>query len=676
MKRRSNCIAALIVGWSWFAAAAMGAADPGLKLTLESADGKITDSRVARLPAICVPGKLAASPFLSGPRFRATWSGEINLKLRDEFTFTAQGRGEVELTLAGEQILLASGDDLSKPTSKPAKLKKGANQIVVKYTAPADGDAVLRLYWTPKKSFLQPIPPTLLTHQTDDALAQSVLVREGRTLFATLRCGKCHLADPKQTLAMPELAMDAPNLDDAGSRLNAGWIAKWIENPRSIRPDASMPRVPNDAAAVRDIAAYLASPKQPAALAAPADSGKADEGARLFATLGCIVCHTTPDAPADANRTPLDYVKAKWKPATLREYLLEPERHYQWTRMPNFKLTSDEASALNDFLLARAPDPVPTDAAAGDPKHGEKLFASSGCANCHAPDRQTSLRAPSLSALKSRGAWDRGCMSQKVDPFGHSPDFGLSDQQRNAIRAFGQTDLSSLSRDAAPEFAERQITMLRCTACHTRDAQQDLWSTLSDEVNALAPPVADPKSDADQTRPTLTWVGEKLRPDWITQFISGKLDYKPRPWLPARMPAFASRAKLLADGLSLEHGYPLPISDEPPADPELAKIGMKLIGRNGGFSCNQCHAINKSPALVPFDSPAPNFMYVTERLRKDYYHRWMRNPQAFQPGTKMPTFPDSNGKTSFKDILDGDADKQFEAIWQYARGGRSILPPE
>ena len=142
------------------------------------------------------------------------------------------------------------------------------------------------------------------------------------------------------------------------------------------------------------------------------------------------------------------------------------------------------------------------------------------------------------------------------------------------------------------------------------------------------------------------------------------------------LPAFASRASLLAQGLSLEHGYPIAIPDEPPADPELTKIGVKLIGRNGGLSCNQCHAINRSPALVPFDSPAPNFMYVTERLRKDYYHRWTRNPQVLQPGTKMPTFADAEGKTAFKDILGGDASAQFEAIWQYLRAGRNIVPPE
>jgi mono/diheme cytochrome c family protein len=162
----------------------------------------------------------------------------------------------------------------------------------------------------------------------------------------------------------------------------------------------------------------------------------------------------------------------------------------------------------------------------------------------------------------------------------------------------------------------------------------------------------------------------------MADFIGGKIDYKPRPWLVARMPAFASRATLIAQGLSLEHGWPLAEEAEPPIDADLAAIGKKLAGRAGGFSCNQCHAINKTPALVPFDSPAPNFMYVHERLRKDYYHRWVADPQKYQPGTKMPTFRDAHGQTAYKDILNGDAHDQFEAIWQYLRAGRDIVSPE
>ena len=180
----------------------------------------------------------------------------------------------------------------------------------------------------------------------------------------------------------------------------------------------------------------------------------------------------------------------------------------------------------------------------------------------------------------------------------------------------------------------------------------------------------------EQVRPLLTWVGEKLQTRWMSDFIAGKIDYKPRPWLKARMPAFASRAQEIAQGMTLEHGLPLTDPPEPPVDTDLAAIGRKLAGRNGGLSCNQCHSINQSPALVPFDSPSINFMYVNERVRKEFYHRWTLSPSKYFPGTRMPTYADGDGKTGYKTILDGDANRQFEAIWQYLRAGRAIAPPE
>ena len=69
-------------------------------------------------------------------------------------------------------------------------------------------------------------------------------------------------------------------------------------------------------------------------------------------------------------------------------------------------------------------------------------------------------------------------------------------------------------------------------------------------------------------------------------------------------------------------------------------------------------------------------MYVDERIRKDFYHRWVRNPQKYLPNTRMPTYADGEGKTAYKTILEGDARQQFEAIWQYLRAGRGIVPPE
>ena len=258
----------------------------------------------------------------------------------------------------GVSVLKGSGTDLASKTSESVKLKKGANEIVVHYVAPADGDAMIRLSWAGRNKPFDPIPPMVLTHDDDPFLSQQSLIRQGRELFATWRCVKCHA--PSETVqtgagSMPEMSIDAPNLDDVGSRLNPQWMARWIADPKSLRPDATMPRViardgarPAESVAA-DIAAYLATRKS--AMARATDSIDLSDtnvvaGERLFLALGCIACHTMPPAKEDANARLVAFCHHEVRAGALREYLKTPEAHFAWTRMPNFHLSDDEAGKV------------------------------------------------------------------------------------------------------------------------------------------------------------------------------------------------------------------------------------------------------------------------------------------------------------------------------------------
>ena len=126
-----------------------------------------------------------------------------------------------------------------------------------------------------------------------------------------------------------------------------------------------------------------------------------------------------------------------------------------------------------------------------------------------------------------------------------------------------------------------------------------------------------------------------------------------------------------------QHGFPLdptpgalassgsPVFGHDKPDPATLKAGETLIGENGGFNCIQCHGIGERPATAVFEAPAPNLAYAHERLRKEYYHRWMLFPQRIDPETKMPRFADDEGKTPLTEFFGGKASEQFEAIWEY-----------
>ncbi|HSU67235.1 MAG TPA: hypothetical protein VLJ39_10200 [Tepidisphaeraceae bacterium] len=225
---------------------------------------------------------------------------------------------------------------------------------------------------------------------------------------------------------------------------------------------------------------------------------------------------------------------------------------------------------------------------------------------------------------------------------------------------------------------------MRCTACHARDGiESQIAQGLDAESQALHqkfpnPPVTEKDLiAADQHPPMLTWVGEKLRPQWMSRFVGGQIQYKPRYYLRARMPGFAARAGLISAGLAEEHGYAADRDPEPKPDAAQAEIGRTLSGKtpNQGFSCVQCHSVGDMPPFAAFEAPSINFKYVADRLRHEYYMRWVLNPQRIDPTTKMPRFGDDEGKTGLP-ALDHDAVKQFEAIWQYLLEGEHIQPPQ
>jgi mono/diheme cytochrome c family protein len=141
------------------------------------------------------------------------------------------------------------------------------------------------------------------------------------------------------------------------------------------------------------------------------------------------------------------------------------------------------------------------------------------------------------------------------------------------------------------------------------------------------------------------------------------------PDVTARMPAFPSRAKLLAEGIAALHGSTMETPSVEP-DPDLVKIGAELAGVTG-YACIACHAVGDQPALAAFEGQGPNLQLAGERLREDYYHRWMHWPQRVIPTTIMPKYTTTKDQALNSTILDGKPDAQFKAIWAYLQSLRN-----
>jgi len=192
-------------------------------------------------------------------------------------------------------------------------------------------------------------------------------------------------------------------------------------------------------------------------------------GGALFANLGCVACHTKPDADGEDShqRVPLRHVKAKWHPAALAEFLKDPAESYRWIRMPHFRLSDTEAKQLASYLLSTGTQEFSA-GPEGDSARGLQLMISSNCLSCHAG--APPVNTPTLAATLTSG-WSKGCLAPDAAARGKAPDFRFSSAQRAALVAFVASGFDSLKHDVPAEFAARQIKNLRCSACHGSDGR-------------------------------------------------------------------------------------------------------------------------------------------------------------------------------------------------------------
>lgn len=636
--------------------------EPGVLFQCRTLEKPQGDSDVTVVPALAlyVSRGQAPTPFLTPGRFAAEWSGYVSTELRGEYLFQVELAGDLKLEVNGQPLALK--ENAGALRSDLVGLKKGTNSLHATFTAPATKDAFLRIDWIPKGGFPSPIPSQALSHASDaPGLQRGHELRLGRNLFLEYRCARCHLPE-KPLLPTAEAAMDGPSFDGIGSRLNASWMAEWIADPKRLRPTARMPRIFHTRSREQSesIAAFLASlkaagPSVPKSVPAAAADGAAasgddpkENGKRRFDELHCQSCHNVPGAAdSDPARVSLEILGQKYTSGALAEFLMQPDAHFTWTRMPNFKLSRLEATELAAYLLPAPAQPAVAPAPAATPERlaeGRRLVQTSGCLNCHTSSSlENKFTAKPLDAL-APNRWDKGCLAASGDE--QAPFFGLTSAERAALQRVASFR-DALTRETPAEFAARHLQTLRCGECHGKF----------------------------EGFPSLTAMEGKLKPEWTKAFLAGELSYRPRPWLPARMPAFARHAQSLAAGMAMLHGVPPSTPPEPAHDPAAAAIGQKLVAAQGGLSCISCHAIAKVAATQVFENAGINLAYANARLLKPYFERWVRNPLAIDPVSKMPVFFDEELRSPLTDFYDGDGARQIEALWQYLRLGDKMPPP-
>jgi mono/diheme cytochrome c family protein len=308
---------------------------------------------------------------------------------------------------------------------------------------------------------------------------------------------------------------------------------------------------------------------------------------------------------------------------------------------------------------------------------GRELFETTGCAACHElkKDGQT-LAAKSLSKELPKLKVSGGCLSE--NPTGKNPHFAFNARQRESLVAALKSLTGNPPKPEAAGAAHRQLARLACYACHQRGTvggepgteiggvEEDRMQWLSAEVKEMG--------DEGKLPPVLTGVGGKLRDEWFKEVL--EKGTKIRSYMYARMPQFGVhnlgdiQASLTAADLPTQAKRP-DVSFGDFDEKRVKATGRRLVGATG-LGCIKCHSFNgkTTPGVRSIDMNT-----MTKRLREDWFHHYLIDPQLYRPRTRMPTaWP--NGKSVLPKVLAGDTDKQIRSIWEFLTDGEQAILPD
>jgi mono/diheme cytochrome c family protein len=293
---------------------------------------------------------------------------------------------------------------------------------------------------------------------------------------------------------------------------------------------------------------------------------------------------------------------------------------------------------------------------------GQQLFASLGCADCHAFEPEGQRVSSTLEAA----AWSkldptRGCLS--ATDTGAAPNYELTAAQRRSLAA--SIERNRLPSDRA-SLIDLTLKAANCYACHERDGVGGPELVRTAFFQTTTPEMGNEGS----IPPPLTGVGDKLTDTYFAKVLSDGANM--RPYMKTRMPAFGyDRMKLLHQRLIKQDRESTEIAEVLNSTLSQRQAHGRVLVGNDGLACIKCHTYGgeSTPGIQAID-----MLEMPARLRKDWFVRYQLDPQTYRPGTRMPaSFP--NGVSVLPSIADGDASYQILAMWDYLQlGDRSRVP--
>lgn len=666
-------------------------------------------------------------PRLAAGGHRIQWQGRLWVQQPGPHRLAVFASGRTRITLNNSQVIETSSARPSWSISGPLVLDFDRHALTIEHASEEAGSR-LAVYWTGPQFTLEPIPARFLVHDRDSTPV--MLAQRGADLVRALRCEACHSTALQQSVA----PLRAPSLERLSGRLHRSWFVAHLaaagvaHDPRdAATADASVRRMPHfalESAQIDDLAAYLAidvpapsptthaqgpafSPPSPSPTKSPASNqrpanptkGKAptpeqpssERGLTLIRSVGCLACHRhqglgTSDLFDGGDLT---HLAAKRPRGFVERWLADPAAVQRAHRMPLMELSPLERNSIA-LALEAIPASSPAKPAAnsvplgGDVERGKQLFTSRGCVTCHAGPGLDVDRRRAAPVLSQASRWDASCL-QEPNKEGNRPGYRLVEADQRAIRELFRGVNSPLAANVArlqPTPAGHNLLRENhCLACHARNDQSGLSSVAAEVVRhspELAPllPALSP--------PPLTHVGDKLHDSALEAAIR-RSGASRRPWLAVRMPRFpwqdsevSAVVAHLVDQDRVPAGAPAEARASHIANREtlgLSELSIRTTGGRlvtpDGFGCTSCHAVGSvQPPPAPLNARGPDLSQVGQRIRGEWFDRWVRNPARIVPRMEMPSV-----QIAVRGTLNEQLDAQLAAVW-HALNLPDFVPPE
>ncbi len=408
---------------------------------------------------------------------------------------------------------------------------------------------------------------------------------------------------------------------------------------------------------------------------------------QLIFESGCFGCHEV-KGYADVPKIgpPLNDLTGKTSPEWIYRWVKNPKDYNPHTRMPDFKLTDEEAEAITAYLVKISGEstyrPLRSRGAyaGGSAQLGKRLFESVGCQACHTLGDEQTVRlargtsydiAPELTRVGSKVSpdwlFDWLKNPRHYNPEARMPSLRLTDDEARHLVAYlmGQKDTRSLppvnlalQDEAKIQRGDRLIREYGCTGCHSIKGMENegkVSVALSDfgrkkyeqmdygDTKELPKTAKEDYIEHEDGTVSVkhTWAG------WVWGKLKNARLYQTER-IAQKMPVFSFNDEEIAlirmFLISMTRDVPLPAYQHP-YDKRMQNIeaGRRLTMR---YNCVQCHTLEEGGGYLVAKyeeaalGPPPLPESQGAKVQEQWLHAFLKSPTTIRPWleVRMPTF--------------------------------------